>query len=128
MLKAGSPIVTAALLGQAPTLAPVESSGPPSLRSQVSVPMADPQLQTAAKQLIEKHTIENVQLENALQEKETSEVQQLLSQFEDQKTKAIDDAMAELREKMSQVGVTAWNSRFTTAGLCIYVFSDSCSN
>ncbi len=90
--------------------------------------MADPQLQTAAKQLIEKHTIENVQLENALQEKETSEVQQLLSQFEDQKMKAIDDAMAELREKMSQVGVTAWSSLFTTAGLCIYVFSDSCSN
>lgn len=102
-VKAGSPVATAALAGEAPDTKPL---GPQQSQAKLTVPISDPQIQAAAKQLIEKHTIDNVQLDNALQDKETTEIQCLLSQFEERKNKAIEDAMAELSKKLSEVGVS----------------------
>ncbi len=106
VLGAGSPAVTAVLMGEDPLSLEAKRPGTPSSQAQPPVPITDPQLKAAAKQLIEKHTIENVQLENALQDKETSEINQLLSQFEDNKTKAIESAMVELEQKLTEVGIT----------------------
>ena len=77
---------------------------------------ADPGTKKVVKQLIEKHTIEVVNLENKLQSKESSEIKRVLEDFEERKAKAIEqekEALTQLlptmdsNEKMEVVGESA---------------------
>ena len=42
------------------------------------------------KQLIEKHTVEVINLENKLQSKETNQIKEVIADYEDRKTKAVE--------------------------------------
>ena len=86
-------------LGIQPTLS--TERGVPD--SSDDVVMTDPMQKAIAKQLIEKHTVENVQLDNALQNQESGRIKQVLSQFEGRKSRAINNAMEELAQKLPDV-------------------------
>ena len=86
-----------------PSPPPGETLGSQQL---LSVAVTDPQQKSVAKQLIERHTVENVQLELSLQESETSAVKTVLSEFEEKKARLVEEARVELQSKLSQVGDT----------------------
>ena len=75
------------------------------LKQSLSTPIMDPQQKATAKQLIEKHTIENVQLESNLQDEEAASIKRVLVEFERKKDGAMEEAMAELTLRLSQVGL-----------------------
>ncbi len=58
-----------------------------STMTSLAVPVMSPDLKRVAKQLIEKHTIENVTLENRLREKESTALKKLYTQIEERKAK-----------------------------------------
>ncbi len=58
-----------------------------STMTSLAVPVMSPDLKRVAKQLIEKHTIENVMLENRLREKESTALKKLYTQIEERKAK-----------------------------------------
>ena len=62
---------------------PLES---PSV-SGLGVPVMSPDMKKVAKQLIEKHTIENVNLENRLRESENAALKKLYAKIEERKSK-----------------------------------------
>ena len=57
-----------------------------------------------AKELIEKHTIEVVNLETKLQNDETNQIKEVLNKFEDKKTKAVEDEKEALSNLLNTVG------------------------
>ena len=59
----------------------------PSTMSSLGVPVMSPDLKRVAKQLIEKHTIENMTLENRLREKESTALKKLYTRIEERKAK-----------------------------------------
>ena len=55
--------------------------------SGLGVPVVSPDMKEVAKQLIEKHTIENVNLENRLRESENAAMKKLYAKIEERKSK-----------------------------------------
>ena len=55
------------------------------------------------KELIEKHTIETVNLENKLQTKESNEIKEVLEEFEERKAKAIEQEKEALSQLLPRV-------------------------
>ena len=55
--------------------------------SGLGVPVLSPDMKKVAKQLIEKHTIENVNLENKLRESENAALKKLYAKIEERKSK-----------------------------------------
>lgn len=74
---------------------PEEMAGPqtgspenkPSLVNGLGVPVLSQDMNKVAKQMIEKHTIENVNLERKLKEKENAALKKLYAKIEERKTK-----------------------------------------
>lgn len=63
---------------------------------------ADPNTKAVVKELVEKHTIEVVNLENKLQNKEASKIKAVLTEFENKKAKAVEHE----REALSKLITT----------------------
>lgn len=69
----------------------------------LAVPVTSPSVKKVAKQLIEKHTIENVNLENRLRDNETDALKKLHAKIEERKAKLIAESKDKLTTVLSQV-------------------------
>ena len=75
----------------------------PATQEALAVPVTSPSLKKVAKQLIEKHTIENVNLENRLRDKETDALKKLHTKVEARKAKLIAESKNKLKTVLSHV-------------------------